>query len=220
MREHIEACLTHVDHGDSYIRIVVTRGSDMRFDLAPHADLKPNTVIYVNPIHAYPEAFFSQGIGMVLASVRRNLPSAVDPNIKTGNYMNNVLALMEARERGAQDAIMLNHEEMVTEATTSNIFMVKGGTVITPEVKSGLLEGVSRKLLLEIMEAQNISFQVKAIPCDELLAADEVFLTGTTKEVMPVTQIDQKPVGAGNPGPVTQRLMKLFGEEVDRLLAA
>ncbi len=219
LRSHLDELLSQVDHGDSYVRIVVTRGIDDRFDVAPHEGLKPLTVIFVNPVHQYAKSLYEDGLNVALVSVRRNLPSAVDPNIKTGNYMNNVIAKIEAQSRGANDAIMLNHEDCVTECTTSNLFVVKDGVVMTPEVRSGLLEGVSRRLLLDLLKREDIPFRETLISKESFLQSDEIFVTSTTKEIMPVTMVDDRPVGSGKPGEMTQKLMGLFHEEVCRLLS-
>lgn len=217
---HVVECVRAAKNPDSYIRIVVSRGTDNRFSLIPQPSLRPRTIILVDHIHTYPSSYYEVGIRAALVSVRRNLKTALDPNIKSGNYLNNMLALVEAQRRNATEAIMLNHEDYVTEATTSNVFMVKNGVLITPAVESGLLEGISRALLKEIIQKEGIRFEERAIPRAEFVSAEEAFITGTTKEIMPIAELDGKPIGKGVPGEVTRRLMKLFSKEVDVILAA
>ena len=216
LSSHLQECLKkRASNQNAYVRVVVSRGTDIRFSLLPHDSIKRTTVVYVGDLPEIPKAFYDEGIKVSLVSVRRNHRSAIDPNIKTGNYINNMMAFMEATESGAQDAIMLNQEGMITEATTSNVFLVCKGMVLTPEVKSGLLEGVSRGLVKEIIKGESIPFQERKISQDEFLSADEVFLTSTLKEVMPVTKIDDFKVGSGKPGAITCRLMKKFRKEVE-----
>jgi branched-chain amino acid aminotransferase len=174
--------------GESYLRMIVTRG------------VGPLTLDYTNCetqnyigiaklLPKWPDEDYAHGCKVVLADVRRNPKQATDPAIKSGNYLNNVLALKEAREQNATEAIMLNVEGHVTEATTSNVFIVKGGVVKTPAMKEGLLEGVTRGFILKLCKDLKIPCEETAITGEELLAADEVFLTGTTRDVMPVGYI-------------------------------
>jgi branched-chain amino acid aminotransferase len=212
LEKHLSECVRAAQNPDSYVRVVVSRGADTRFNLIPAEGISPLTVVYVDSVPVFPDSYYSEGIPISLVNVRRNLIAAVDPNTKTGNYMNNMLALMESQKSGAVEAIMLNHDGNVTEATTSNVFMVKGDVVMTPAVSSGLLEGVSRALLKDVMQKNGIAFQEKAISEAEFRSADEIFITGTIKEVMPVSRMDGKPVGKGKPGPMTRKLMGLWRE--------
>ncbi|HLG19666.1 MAG TPA: aminotransferase class IV [Bdellovibrionota bacterium] len=216
LRDHINQCISKASNSETYIRIVVSRGEDIRFDLAPGNHLRPQLVLLVDQIKTFPKSFYDPGIHVALVSVRRNLREALDPNIKSGNYMNNVLALMEARDRGADDAVMLNADGFVTEGTTSNVFIVQGGVVKTPKAEAGILEGISRGLLKEIMTQGGIRFEEADFNEKEFLAADEIFLTGTVKELMPVARVNGQEVGKGSPGPMTHRLMEVWREEVER----
>jgi branched-chain amino acid aminotransferase len=196
----------------------VSRGEDDHFDLYPDRTLTPKTIILVDTIKVFPKEYYETGVPIALASVRRNLRTALDPNIKSGNYLNNVMAILEAKKRGAADAVMLNSEGFVTEATASNVFLVKKGVIATPTLESGILEGISRGLLKESFLREKLPFEERLITRQELLTADEVFLTGTIKEIMPVNRIDEKVVGNGTPGPVTRQVMQLWRHEVDRIL--
>lgn len=220
LRAHLEECMSKTAHPDHYIRIIVSRGEDVRFDLFPQESLAPKTILLIDHIKTFPKEYYEDGIPVALVSIRRNLRQALDPNIKSGNYLNNVMALMEAKEQGAVDAIMLNFEDFVTEATTSNVFMVQNGLILTPEMESGILEGISRGVLKEILRREKMPFEERAIRRNELMTADEIFITGTVKELMPVNRIDGRTVGEGKPGPVTKRVMGLWREEVERILVS
>lgn len=212
LRSHVKDLIRDVDY-DCYIRLIVTRGKDSVFDLWPNPGLKPKTVVLVRKVHEYPQEFYTKGINLAIVSVRRNPKTALDPEIKSGNYLNNVLAIMEAKFKGANDALMINEKGFVTESTTSNVFIVKGGTVLTPNLESGILHGITRQFLLDVMKAKNVEHDVKNITPEDVYSADECFVTATTKEVMPVRICDGKVVGRGEPGEVTKRLMKLYREE-------
>ncbi|MFH1018200.1 MAG: aminotransferase class IV [Pseudomonadota bacterium] len=214
---HLGECLKKAGNPESYIRIVVSRGTDFRFNLFPDPGIEPTTAILVDAVPKMPAEYYEKGAEVALVSVIRNHPRSVDPNIKTGNYMNNMLALIEAYRRNAVEAIMLNQEGFVTEATTSNVFAVKDGKVLTPEVRSGLLEGVSRSLLVEIVQREKIPFAEKAISEAEFLSCDEIFLTGSIKELLPIARINGRPVGNGGVGPMTKRMMQLWRAEVERI---
>lgn len=219
LRSHVDECLLKAKQDNAYVRIIVSRGLDNRFDLFPQKELHSKTVILVTKLPVYPKEYFENGIRIALVSIRRNLRSALDPNIKSGNYLNNVMGIMEARKMGAVDAVMLNHNECVTEATTSNLFMVKKGTIVTPDVESGILEGISRSFLRKLIQMEGIPFEERAIPKEEFLCADEIFITSTLKEIMPVRQVDEVTIGDGTPGPVTRNFMKLFRKAVEQELA-
>ncbi|MFH1263846.1 MAG: aminotransferase class IV [Pseudomonadota bacterium] len=217
---HLVDCMVGSPHPDHYIRIIVSRGEDDRFDLYPQEKLVPRTVILVDRIKVFPKEYYESGVGVALVSIRRNPRQALDPNIKSGNYLNNVIAIIEAKKRGAADAVMLNVEDCIAEATASNIFMVKGGVIQTPQMESGILDGISRGLLKEIFHRERIPFEERRISRQEFLSADEVFLTGTVKEIMPVATIDGVSVGSGKPGTVTGRVIEQFRKEVERIVSS
>jgi branched-chain amino acid aminotransferase len=218
LRDHLGACVRASGLDAAYVRVVVSRGTDTRFGLLPPAGLRATTVCFVDRLPEIPKSWYEEGIEVSLVSVMRNPRESLDPNIKTGNYLNNMMAAMEAQKSGASDAIMLNARGNVTEGTTSNVFIVKGGAVVTPEVDSGLLEGVTREFLRELCGREGVPFVERAIPKDEFLGADEIFITGTIKELVPVKSVSRRPVGDGRPGPVTRRLMSLFKSEIDRIV--
>jgi branched-chain amino acid aminotransferase len=208
------------NYEDSYIRIIVSRGEDDRFDLSIRQTVKPRTVVVVTKIPQFPTEYFEKGISVEVVSVKRNLRAAIDPNIKSGNYLNNILALREARKKGAVDAVLLNAEGNVTEATTSNVFLVKAGRIVTPDTESGILDGVTRGLLLEALGHHRIPFEVRAVSEKEFLAADEIFGTSTLKEVIPITRLNGRDVGAGRPGPVTLAVRGHLRTRIEEMLNA
>ncbi len=216
LETHLKNCVDRVQNSDCYIRVVVSRGEDRRFHLLPTEDLKPKTVCLIDALPPIPQKFYTEGTDIALVATRRNLRQALDPNIKSGNYLNNMLAMIEAHRSGASDAVMLNHEGFVTEGTTSNVFIVTGGEIRTPPLESGLLEGITRGFLREIFRREKVSYQEIPISESEFRSADEIFLTGSIKEIMPVATVDGEKVGKGGVGPVTQRVMALFKQEVER----
>lgn len=205
-------------NNNCYMRLIVTRGvGDISFD--PAVCEHPTVIIILLPLPVFPAAYYQDGIQISLVSVKRNLREAVDPAIKSGNYLNNVLAYMEAKSRGAIDAVMTNSEGYLTEMTAANILIVKNGAVLTPRLESGILEGVTRGLIKEICSENGISFVEKNMLPEELFGADEAFITGTLKEIMPVYACDDKKIGTQCPGPVVKRITDLFKDRMKQMLA-
>jgi branched-chain amino acid aminotransferase len=156
-------------------------------------------------------ALSEEGVGVAVVSVRRNSPQALDPAVKSGNYLNNVLALGEARRRhAAHEAILCAEDGSVAEGASSNVFIVCRGEVVTPSLEVGILEGVTRAKVLELCQAHHIPCRQGRFGVDVLRAADEAFITSATRGVLPVTRIDGVPLGDGRPGPVTRRLLALY----------
>jgi branched-chain amino acid aminotransferase len=197
---------------DAYIRLVVTRGEgDLGLD--PRKCLKPTVFIIADKISLYPQEFYDNGLSVVTSSIRRNIPEALNPCIKSLNYLNNVLAKAEASRQNSPEAIMLNREGYVAECTGDNIFVIKENALITPPTSAGALEGITRNVVMDI--AKN---KLKLLLKEELFTpyhiyvGDEVFLTGTAAEVVPVTDVDGRAIGDGKPGKITRRLMNEFRE--------
>jgi len=200
---------------DGYIRLVVTRGQGS-LGLDPGSCDRATVIIIVGDIQLYPEEFYKAGIKLVTASTRRVPPECLDPRIKSLNYLNNILAKMEARAAGALEAVMLNTQGFVTECTADNIFIVKGGRLLTPHPAQGALHGVTMRTVSEIAKNQGIECAESAVTQYDLYAADECFITGTGAEVMPVISVDGRIIGDGKPGPLTLQLM----EDYRKLVAA
>lgn len=196
---------------DAYIRLVVTRGTgDLGLD--PRKCPRPTVFIIADKIKLYPEKFYREGLEIVTASIRRNLVQALNPQIKSLNYLNNILAKIDAINAGTEEAIMLTHDDYVAECTGDNIFIVKDGELITPPVDIGALEGITRDAVIQIADRTGVRFCEKLLKMDDLYASDEVFLTGTAAEIIPVVKIDKRTIGNGKPGDVTLRLLEEFRE--------
>ena len=209
---------------ESYARFMVTRGEG-RFGLSPHlAEGESRLIILVKPLEPPAAEQYERGLRMAVARTRRNPPQALDPALKTGNYLNGILALREAHAAGADDALMLDIEGQVTEASTSNVFCVKGDTVVTPPLSLGMLEGVTRALLIDVARAEGVNLREEPHGIDAFVTADEVFVTSTIREVMAITSLallesgatDWRRVADGKPGPITRRLHAAFRRYVER----
>lgn len=211
IREQIQETIAALNIDDVYLRIIITRGLG-EIGLNPALSQGNNLIIIALPLPEFHSWWYSQGVHIIVADTIRNLKCTVDPSIKSGNYLNNVLAYSEASKQGAFDAIMLNNEGHVTEATTSNVWIVKSGILMTPPLEAGLLEGITRGKLLEIAKLYGLPAIEKNFNADELRAADECFLSATIKQLIPVTKIDHRPLGNGHVGPVSQKLLKLYRE--------
>jgi branched-chain amino acid aminotransferase len=207
----VQATLDSADNPESYIRIIVTRGvGDL--DIDPSSCFKPNLIILVKNIPQIPDEDYEKGISVSLVSIKRNSRDALDPAVKTGNYLNNVLARVEAQKMGAVDAIMVNSCGQLTEGTTSNLFFVREGRLLTPNKNCGILSGITREKIIQLAHENGMPIEEGAWPGEELLKAEEIFLSGTVKRVMPVSILDNRPVGIGKPGPITQKMMRLYSE--------
>jgi len=196
---------------DAYIRFVVTRGvGDLGLD--PRKCPKATVFIIADKISLYPEEFYRNGLKIITAKTRRNYPKALDGRIKSLNYLNNILAKIEAIKAGTQEAIMLTHDEYVAECTGDNIFIIKNGALATPPADVGALEGITRDAVISIAKKINMPCREKMLKMDDIYTADEVFLTGTAAEIIPVVMIDDRKVGKGSPGEITFKLKKEFEE--------
>ncbi|MEA3306150.1 MAG: branched-chain-amino-acid transaminase [Candidatus Omnitrophota bacterium] len=194
---------------DAYIRLIVTRGmGDLGLD--PRKCGKPSIIIIADKIALYPRGFYKNGLEIITVPTRRNAPEALRPQVKSLNYLNNVLAKIEALNSGFEEAIMLNSEGYVTECTGDNIFAVKRGKLFTPPVHLGVLNGITKNCVIDIACAQNLKFSEKVFTRHELFSADECFLTGTAAEIIPVVKIDGRIIGKGPPGKITVKLMDKF----------
>ena len=200
---------------DCYIRLVCTRGVGS-LGLSPARSEKPTVFIITDLLELYPREMYENGMAIITASVTRNHPNAVPPRLKSLNYLNNILAKIEAIDAGVPEALMLNHLGNVAECTADNVFIVRGGQVQTPATSDGILEGVTRKVMIELCTQLHIPLIEKTLQRQDLYAADECFLTGTGAEVVPVTRIDRVVIGAGQPGPITRKLVEAFRQRVTR----
>jgi len=214
LERRLTGLLEQAANPESYIRIIVSRGTgdiSYRFENVKG----PTVVMVVKPLEPLPASSFEEGIEVAVVSVRRNSPRALDPAIKSCNLLNNVLAVREAQGRRAEEAILLNERDEVAEGASTNVFLVKAGTVLTPPLTAGILAGITREVLIPQVEAAGLPFREQALHLDDLRSADEAFLTGTTRELMPIRAIDGRPVGDGRPGPITKRLIAAFRAYTD-----
>jgi len=210
--EMIKATLDTVaaaDLRDAYIRLVVSRGKgDLGID--PAKCPKPTIVIIVGSISLYPEELYATGISVVTSSIPRIPGQCLDPRVKSLNYLNNVMAKIEARRAGVPEALMLNTEGHVAECTADNIFIIKNGLLKTPDLMQGALAGITRAAVLEIAREAGMPVEEGVLGKHDLYTADECFLTGTAAEVMPVIDLDGRTIGNGKPGKMTHDLLESF----------
>ncbi len=194
---------------DAYIRLVVTRGAgDLGLD--PRKCKHPTVFVITDKIILYDEELYRKGIEIITVPTTRNLPEAVNPGIKSLNYLNNILAKIEATTSGYNDAVMLNHEGYVAECTGANIFILKCGNLYTPPTHVGALKGITRGAIIDLAKKNHIPVQEKVLTRHDLFNAEECFLTGTAAEIMPVVKIDGRLIGNGKPGEATHTLRKAF----------
>jgi branched-chain amino acid aminotransferase len=197
------------DVDDGYIRAVVTRGAGS-LGLDPNKCSNPQIIIIADAIALYPPELYEQGLEIVSVSVMRTHPAALNPRIKSLNYLNNILAKIEGLQAGCIEALMLNHKGEISECTGDNIFLVRKGTLYTPPIDAGILEGVTRDAVIELAQAAGIEVREVPLTKHDVYIADEVFLTGTAAEVIPVVKVDSRTIGSGKPGPMTLDLMQRF----------
>ncbi|WP_455241614.1 aminotransferase class IV [Petrachloros mirabilis] len=206
------------DQVDAYIRITISRGTgDIGLD--PALCPNPTIVIMTKPLISPSPDQYSTGVSLIVAKTRRNLPSALDPQIKATNFLNNILAKQEAIAAGAFDSVLLNWESHLTECTVSNLFFVKDRRLLTPSLSCGILDGITRSIILTLAREGQIPAEEGAYSVADLQEADECFLSNTSMEVMPATRLDHRPIGKGIPGPITQQLHQLFAANRTRFLA-
>lgn len=196
---------------DGYIRLVVTRGKgDLGLD--PRKCSSATVFCIAAGIRLYPEELYHKGMEVVTVATRRNVPEAMNPRVKSLNYLNNIMAKIEANLTNSPEAIMLNNEGYVAEATGDNIFIVKNGELITPPAYVGILEGITRNTVMELAEKKGIKVSEKLFTRHDIFIADECFLTGTAAEVIPVVKVDGRTLGNGQPGDMTKGLIADFRE--------
>jgi branched-chain amino acid aminotransferase len=196
---------------DGYIRLVVTRGKGA-LGLNPFTCEKSIIFIIADNIQLYPEELYEKGLKVISATTVRNHPLAIPPQVKSLNYLNNILAKIEALDVNVPEAIMYNHEGYVAEATGDNVFIVRNGVIYTPPAEAGALEGITRSVVIRLAKEENIEVVEKNLTRFNLYICDEFFLTGTAAEVIGVVEIDGRVIGDGTPGPVTKLLRKKFFE--------
>jgi branched-chain amino acid aminotransferase len=197
------------DQTDAYIRITVSRGTgDIGLD--PALCPNPTIVIITKPLKSPPPERYREGVSLIVAKTRRNLASALDPQIKATNFLNNIQAKREAIAAGAFDSVLLNWESHVTECTVSNVFFIRAGRLCTPALTCGILDGITRRVILTLAQEEHIPIDEGRFGVEALQRAEECFLSNTTMEVMPVATLDGRMIGSGKPGPLTRQLHQIF----------
>ena len=196
---------------DGYVRLVVTRGAGT-LGLDPNRTSDPQVIIIADRITLYPAEFYENGLEIITVSTIRNHPAALNPRIKSLNYLNNILAKIEGLQAGCVEALMLNHKGEVAECTGDNIFLVRDGQISTPPIDAGILEGITRDATIELAAQAQVRVREVPLTKHDVYIADECFLTGSAAEVIPVVKVDSRPIGDGKPGPITRDLTRRFRE--------
>lgn len=209
LAEDIYETLRKNNFVDAYIRLVVTRGAGS-LGLDPFKTSDPQVIIITDKIALYPAEYYEKGLELITASTIRNHPAALSPRIKSLNYLNNIMAKMEGLQAGCVEALMLNHKGEISECTGDNIFLVRDGRLQTPPIDAGILEGITRNVVIELAEQMGIPCAQVPLTRHDVFISDECFLTGTAAEVIPVVKLDKRPIGGGAVGPITQQLLAAF----------
>lgn len=196
---------------DGYVRLVITRGAG-ELGLNPYLCPKPTMFIIASTIKLYPEEHYQNGLSIITCATRRPAPAALMPQVKSLNYLNNVMAKVEAIQGGALEAVMLNEQGYVAECTGDNIFIIKNGALYTPLIADGALDGITRAVIFEIAEKLDLKMVERSLTRYDIFIADECFLTGTAAEVIPVVSLDRRVIGDGKPGEITKTFLKEFHE--------
>jgi branched-chain amino acid aminotransferase len=205
--------------GEAYIRILLTRGiGELTYDLSATPD--PSLVIIVKPLPVPAARDFEKGVKVCMVDVIRNHPQSVNPKIKSNNLLNNALCMQQAMRHGGVEGVFRNYRGELSECSQSNLFVVKNGLARTPELDAGLLPGITRAFVFEVGNAIGVKVEEAVLKDDDLFDADEAFFTGTTKELMPIVQVDDRTIGAGVPGPVTKKLLAEFRRQANELTLA
>ncbi|MDX2020645.1 MAG: aminotransferase class IV [Deltaproteobacteria bacterium] len=225
-REHIQAAVkatvAAAANDESRVRIMVTRGVGKSGELDPNAAHEPQLIVIVQPLNPPAPALYKTGVAVEVVSITRNHAGALDPSVKSGNYLNNVLAVGEAKARrpGVHEAILCSPDGAVAEGATSNVFACIDGVLQTPALSVGILPGITRSKVLAVGRALGVAIQETSFSPDDFRRASEAFITSAARGILPVTQIDGAPVGQGVPGPLTQRLMAGYAAQLNAELMA
>jgi branched-chain amino acid aminotransferase len=213
----VEETLVAAGNPESSIRIVVSAGVGS-IDYRAGSASRPTVVVIVRPLPEYPESLYREGARAVIVPMMRATRGGLDPRIKSSNLLTNVLALREAQRQKAYEAIMLNPEGMVAEGSMSNVFNVTKSVVGTAPLSAGILEGITRELTIEAAREKGLAVEERAFKPEALLAADEVFITASARQIVPIVQVDKTRIGNGKPGPVTRALITAYKEKIRKLI--
>ncbi len=195
-----------------YIRIIITRGEG-EINLAP-SNISNNLIIICKELKENPSWWYEDGVNFIISDVIRNDKDSLDPNAKSGNYLNSVMAYLEAKKKNVYDSVMVNKLGQITEGTTNNIWMIKNGKIITPPTSVGILKGITREKILDLCRENNLNFNEEIFTPKELLDCDECFITSSTKGIVPVVHLNEKSIGDGKPGKITKSLIQLYRNKI------
>jgi branched-chain amino acid aminotransferase len=215
----VAASLRAADNDESYIRVIVTRGSG-EIGLETSRARQPALLVIVRPLALPPASAYAHGVKLGIVEVRRTPRQAMDPSVKTGNYLNNIMALHQARQAGADEALMCDAQGRVAEGASSNVFAIRGGRAVTPALDIGLLAGITRRRVIELARGDGIEVTEGVLMPADVRGADEVFITSSIRGVLPVAAVDGVALGQGAPGPMTQRIMTLYARHLARCAEA
>jgi branched-chain amino acid aminotransferase len=216
LKDAVLRALRSNDLSDAYVRITVSRGKGP-IGLDPGLCGEPTLIVFAEQFRPYPESLYAGGVKLIIAETRRNLVAAIDPKIKSLNFLNNILAKIEAKEKGAYEAVMLNGEGFLAEGTVSNIFFVAEGVLCTPSAEAGILDGITRELVIGLAIKEGIEVSEGKFKPEELLGASEAFFTNTTSEVMPVSAVGEKNYPVGE---ITKRLRQRYRDYVGKYVGS
>ena len=217
LMQRIHETLEASGDAESSVRIVVSAGVGA-IDYRQGSTKKPTIVIVVRPLQPFPESLYQDGATASFVSIMRAGRGNLSPRIKSSNLLNNLMALRQAHERGAYEALMLNPKGEVCEGSMSNVFVVTDATIATPPISAGILEGITRELVISIAREGGLDLEERILLPDELLGTDEVFITASSRQVVPIVKVDEQPIADGRPGPITQKLISLYREKVHALM--
>jgi branched-chain amino acid aminotransferase len=204
---------------EAYIRIMVTRGiGDLTYD--PAATPRPSVVVIVKPAPVTPAAYYRNGVKVCMVDIIRNHPRSVNPLIKSNNLLNNALGMQQALRKGGVEGVFRNYRGELSECSQANLFIVKDGGARTPGLDAGLLAGITRAFVFELGSATGVKVEEAGLMDDDLFNADEAFFTSTTRELVPIVQVDDRTIGSGAPGPVTKKLLAEYRRRADEMTAA
>ncbi|MBX9743272.1 MAG: branched-chain-amino-acid transaminase [Chthoniobacterales bacterium] len=209
LQETICECVKRNDLTDGYIRVIVTRGKGS-LGLSPKSCPQASLIIIVAEIALYSPEAYQKGLSIITCATRRMTHGALSPQIKSLNYLNNIMAKQETLRAGVEEGLMLNEQGFVSECTSDNIFIVREGKVITPSLGAGALAGITRAVVIELARSLELVVEEALLTCYDIYTAQECFLTGTAAEIIPVVKLDERLIGTGAPGPITQRLIETF----------
>lgn len=218
LTERLHATLEAAGNAESSIRIVISAGVGA-IDYRTGSARKPTVVIIVRPLPEFPESLYREGAKAAFATIMLAGKGNLSPKIKSSNLLNNIMALRQAHEKGAYEALLLNARGEVCEGSMSNVFVVRSGTVATPPLSSGLVEGITREHVIELAQENGIELEEKTLTPEDLLGADEVFITASARQVVPIVRVDETTIGDGKPGHVTRKIMKSYQDHVRALMS-